>query len=412
MKSLFIKAFGLGVALGLIVATAPSCGPVSACDASSCANGCCANGQCLSGTSTSTCGTGGNRCNACGTSQVCKAGACGVAFTGGGQGGGSGGGGGGTVADCGPSTCATGCCANNHCLPGTALDGCGIGGATCAVCTSAQTCSQKSCVNGATPDAGMQTVDSGTQMVDSGVPDSGTVVVDSGVADAGLAAVDAGVIDSGVIDAGMTVFDAGAVDAGMPIVDAGVCDPSVVISQVYGGGGNTGAPYKADFVELHNRSNRSVDISTWSIQYASASGSSWQVAPLSGSIAAGGFVLVSLFVSASGADLPTPNITSTSINLSALNGKVALVTNATAIAAGTSCPSDSSVTDFLGYGSANCADGTPALAATSSVSVRRLESSGPDLSCTSTHDNSIDFELAGPTPQTSATTPNICSVCR
>ena len=31
------------------------------------------------------------------------------------------------------------------------------------------------------------------------------------------------------------------------------CDGSVVISQVYGGGGNTGAAYKNDFIELHNR---------------------------------------------------------------------------------------------------------------------------------------------------------------
>lgn len=47
----------------------------------------------------------------------------------------------------------------------------------------------------------------------------------------------------------------------------------IVISQVYGGGGNSGATYSNDYVELFNRSTASVDLSGWSLQYASASGS-------------------------------------------------------------------------------------------------------------------------------------------
>ena len=49
----------------------------------------------------------------------------------------------------------------------------------------------------------------------------------------------------------------------------------VVISQVYGGGGNSGAPYKNDFVELHNRGTTAVNLTGWSVVYASAAGSSW-----------------------------------------------------------------------------------------------------------------------------------------
>src|ERR671931_1627540 len=70
--------------------------------------------------------------------------------------------------------------------------------------------------------------------------------------------------------------------------------PNVVISQVYGGGGNTGAPYKNDFVELFNRGTSAIDLSGWSVQYASATGSgnfganSAQLTALSGSIAPGG----------------------------------------------------------------------------------------------------------------------------
>ena len=54
----------------------------------------------------------------------------------------------------------------------------------------------------------------------------------------------------------------------------------VVISQVFGGGGNTGAPFQNDFIEVFNRGNTSVDISSWSVQYASAAGTSWLVTPL------------------------------------------------------------------------------------------------------------------------------------
>src|SRR3989442_10402219 len=56
----------------------------------------------------------------------------------------------------------------------------------------------------------------------------------------------------------------------------------VVISQVYGGGGNSGATLKNDFIELFNASNASVDMSGWFVQYASASGSTWQVTNLCG----------------------------------------------------------------------------------------------------------------------------------
>ncbi|HEX7295583.1 MAG TPA: lamin tail domain-containing protein, partial [Pyrinomonadaceae bacterium] len=45
---------------------------------------------------------------------------------------------------------------------------------------------------------------------------------------------------------------------------------SVVISQVYGGGGNTGATLKNDFVELINHSAAPIDLSGWSVQIASA----------------------------------------------------------------------------------------------------------------------------------------------
>jgi hypothetical protein len=62
----------------------------------------------------------------------------------------------------------------------------------------------------------------------------------------------------------------------------------VVISQVYGGGGNSGSTYRSDFIDLHNTSSSAVSVDGWSLQYASAAGSSWQVTALAGNFAAGG----------------------------------------------------------------------------------------------------------------------------
>ena len=46
----------------------------------------------------------------------------------------------------------------------------------------------------------------------------------------------------------------------------------VVVSQVYGGGGNTGATLKNDFIELLNAGSAPVSLSGWSVQYGSATG--------------------------------------------------------------------------------------------------------------------------------------------
>ncbi|HEX5637490.1 MAG TPA: lamin tail domain-containing protein, partial [Gammaproteobacteria bacterium] len=58
----------------------------------------------------------------------------------------------------------------------------------------------------------------------------------------------------------------------VPMQNAGALSADVVISQVYGGGGNTGAPYTHDFIELFNRGTSTVSLAGWSVQYASATG--------------------------------------------------------------------------------------------------------------------------------------------
>ena len=104
--------------------------------------------------------------------------------------------------------------------------------------------------------------------------------------------------------------------------------PDVVVSQVYAGGGNAGAPFVSDYVELFNRGSSAVDVGGWTVQYASAAGASWQLTALTGSIAPGRHYLVGLAAGTVGAALPSADATGTS-NLAVSGGKIAVVRDAT-----------------------------------------------------------------------------------
>ena len=97
---------------------------------------------------------------------------------------------------------------------------------------------------------------------------------------------------------------------------------TIVVSQVFAGGGNAGASYTNDFVELLNRGATAVDLSGWTIQYASAASNSWSATALAGSIAPGRSYLVQLASTAAvGAALPAPDATGTT-NLAASGGNI------------------------------------------------------------------------------------------
>ncbi|HEY0471768.1 MAG TPA: lamin tail domain-containing protein [Kribbella sp.] len=169
----------------------------------------------------------------------------------------------------------------------------------------------------------------------------------------------------------------------------------VVIAEAYGGGGNSGAPYLNDFVELQNRSTAAVSVAGWSVQYASAAGTTWSTTALSGSIAAGGRYLVRLGSGGStGAALPTPEATGTT-NMSATAGKIALVTSSGALACGSVCHAAAGVKDYLGYGTANDYETTAAPAGSNTASLQRKTTADTD-------NNSADFATGAPNPQNSA----------
>ncbi|MDP3504751.1 MAG: lamin tail domain-containing protein [Myxococcales bacterium] len=181
-----------------------------------------------------------------------------------------------------------------------------------------------------------------------------------------------------------------------------LCDGSVVISQVYGGGGNAGATFLNDFVELHNRGTAAVSLAGWSIQYASSTGNTWQVASLSGSIGAGGYFLVQLAGGANGVALPTPDATGT-INLSGTTGKVALVSSTTPLPTNI-CPTGATVVDFVGFGTANCSEGATAPAPSNSTSIQRV-----GATCADVNANSSDFTAGAPAPRNSSTPAAVCA---
>jgi predicted extracellular nuclease len=179
--------------------------------------------------------------------------------------------------------------------------------------------------------------------------------------------------------------------------------PHIVISQVYGGGGNTGATLKNDFMELFNRGSTAVDVTGWSVQYASAAGTTWQVTTLNGTIQPGRYFLIKQAAGAGGTvDLPAAQAIGTTA-MSATAGKVALVSNNTALTG--SCPA--SVVDFVGYGStANCFEGAaPAPGLSNTTAALRLGEG-----CTETDENGADFASGSPNPRNMDSPAHFCDV--
>ncbi len=177
----------------------------------------------------------------------------------------------------------------------------------------------------------------------------------------------------------------------------------VVINEVYGGGGNAGATYLSDFIELFNTGTTPIDLSGYSVQYASSAGGNWAQTPLSGSVAPGAYYLVKEADGAntSATPLPTPDVTGT-IPMSGTGGKVALVNNQTALACGTDCDGNAAVVDFVGWGTtANDSAGSPAPATTNSTSVAR------NAAHANTGNNAVDFIAGAATPGTGPTDPGV-----
>src|SRR5262245_27203683 len=178
--------------------------------------------------------------------------------------------------------------------------------------------------------------------------------------------------------------------------------PDVVISQVYGGGGNSGATLRNDFIELFNRGSTPIDLTGWSVQYGPAAASSWQVTALSGTLQPGQHLLVQEAQGDGGsASLPVPDVIGT-IAMGAASGVVALSRSTSAFPAG--CPLGSqSLVDLVGYGATACAE-TSAAPTLSSTSAAHRAAGG----CVDSDANAADFGAAAPAPRNTAASLVVC----
>ena len=187
-----------------------------------------------------------------------------------------------------------------------------------------------------------------------------------------------------------------------PVLSAAGLRSAVVISQVYGGGGTVDAAIASDFVEILNRGAEPVDVGGWSIQYASSSGATWQVTPLTGTIAPGHYFLIQEGSSSASANaLPAPDLAGR-IMMAANAGKVALIRNSTAISG--FCPAGPDLVDFIGYGNVNCAEGGALMPELGRATSAIRNGAG----CIDSDRNAADFQVATPQPRNQVSKPVSC----
>jgi len=168
---------------------------------------------------------------------------------------------------------------------------------------------------------------------------------------------------------------------------------SVVISQIYAGGGRWWSDFSNDYVEIHNPGNSPAKLDGWSLQLTGGAGTQWTVVPLKGTIPARGYYLIALAGGDYAYDLPKADA-SGSYDLAAKQGKVALMrtTAPLAMASPLGLPN---LSDLVGYGSANAYEGAyPAIAPERYYAIFRS---------TDTNDNYWDFDWDYAAPRNSAT---------
>lgn len=186
--------------------------------------------------------------------------------------------------------------------------------------------------------------------------------------------------------------------------------PPIVISQIFGGGGNSGASQTNDFVEIFNRGTSPVDLNFWSIQYAAAGSNSFtESTQLSGIISPGQYYLIKGFANGGGTIPLPPADANGAINYNAVSGKVALVDTTTLLVCSTAgsnplCPTNGYV-DLVGYGSdANAYEGSGRTANLSNTTAAIRKNNG----CQDTNSNSSDFVTGTPAPRNISSAKSPC----
>jgi hypothetical protein len=201
--------------------------------------------------------------------------------------------------------------------------------------------------------------------------------------------------------------------------DAGpAAPPSIVISQVYGAGGNTGALFQNDFVELFNVTDNDIDISGMTVQYAAAAGNfsktknTATIPAGTPKLQAGQYFLMQFSGGTVGQPLPHPDYAVAALpdggtppnmlSLATAAGKVALLAAGAAPldgcgSAATQCVS-ATILDLVGYGTTSQFHGVAAPTLTATTAAVRFAGG-----CT-TDPTKEDFVSGAPNPRNTAST--------
>jgi len=180
-----------------------------------------------------------------------------------------------------------------------------------------------------------------------------------------------------------------------PAPAAQAVSSGLVISEVYGGGGNSGATYTNDFIELYNPTSAPISVDGMSVQYRSSGGTSAAtgVTALTGSVPAGGHYLVQEAAGAGGTTaLPSPDATgSIAMSGSAFTVWLASGTTALSPAADGTAVRDG-IVDLVGINS-NTFETAKAAGLSNTTSSSRIAPDGDN--------NAAEFAAGAPDPQNS-----------
>jgi predicted extracellular nuclease/2',3'-cyclic-nucleotide 2'-phosphodiesterase (5'-nucleotidase family) len=194
----------------------------------------------------------------------------------------------------------------------------------------------------------------------------------------------------------------------------------LVINEVYGGGGNSGAAFTNDFIELYNPSSSPISVDGMSLQYRAAAptgsttpGTSNVFALPNKTVQPGGYFLVQAAPGTTVTDKPLPvtpdaQTSGTNLNLSGTGGQIYLVDGTSPLDPGTGTITHPDVVDFVGWGTSTTSyEGTPVAPATRNSAP--ATANGTSISrkvagavVQDTDSNASDFAAATtPTPQAS-----------
>ena len=200
----------------------------------------------------------------------------------------------------------------------------------------------------------------------------------------------AALASAAVVLAGVTVL-------APPAAQANPAGTDLVISEVYGAGGNSGSVLNADFVELFNPTDDPIDLLGTYVSYRSATGGLGGSMALRGTLDGGDHYLIRMSAAGTGTALPTPDrVASPAISMATAGGQVLLTDGAGPFTQLGDLADTDDIIDMVGLDPS--ASGTNSFETAAAPAATATQSANRAADGADTDDNSDDFALAAPTP--------------